>query len=80
MLMGCGRASTYKRMATSARKIESKDCADLGIVKHPFPHGLPSRREISDIALALQSADGLMQDVFRAIDIDQDGRISKERE
>lgn len=32
------------------------------------------------ITLALQSADGLMRDVFEAMDINHDGKISRERE
>ena len=32
------------------------------------------------IPLALQSADAFIRDVFEAIDIDHDGKISRERE
>ena len=32
------------------------------------------------LLLALQSADGLMREVFQAMDIDHDGKISRELE
>lgn len=51
----------------------------LAIVISIYPIWPMVVERVLTFSLALQSADGLMREVFHAMDIDHDGKISRER-